>query len=244
MEVLVVDTAHYTAIPWAFGSRNLQGLHHSETLVSAFTTMTWIYNSYKKHIYNICNCVRSELKYKFKFKFKLFIGITSKVTSFTNVQETKNMKHEIGVHKGVMKQYIVSHTHTLTHTRHTCTLTTYCSYLLHFKYTQLLSTEYVYDDRTIPNHILQKLLMNALNTLCREDTSTVHSIPPLTQIILMHVWVASWARLAAPYDSDFTTWTLSMNKTVGMIMSWWVVDYSDVTMDSVTSQTTLGLIVC
>ena len=46
------------------------------------------------------------------------------------------MKHEIGVHKGVMKQYIVSHTHTLTHTR---TLTTYCSYLLHFKYTQVLT---------------------------------------------------------------------------------------------------------
>ena len=58
-----MDTAHYTAIPWAFGNRNLQGLHHSETLVSAFTTMTWTYNSYKKHIYNICNCVRSELKY-------------------------------------------------------------------------------------------------------------------------------------------------------------------------------------
>ena len=74
-----------------------------------------------------------------QIKFKLFIGITSKVTSFTNVQETKNMKHEIGVHKGVMKQYIVSHTHTLTHIRHTCTLTTYCSYLLHFKYTQVLT---------------------------------------------------------------------------------------------------------
>ena len=43
------------------------------------------------------------------------------------------MKHEIGVHKGVMKQYIVSHTHTLTHTRHTCTLTTYCSYFTTFQ---------------------------------------------------------------------------------------------------------------
>ena len=167
-----MDTAHSTAIPWAFGNRNLQGLHHSETLVSAFTTMTWTYNSYKN------------------------IHIT----------------------------YVTV-------------------YVLNWN-TALFSTEYVYDDRTIPNHILQKLLMNALNTLCREDTSTVHSIPPLTQITLMHVWVASWARLAAPYDSDFMTWTLSMNKTVDMIMSWWVVHYSDVTMDSVTSQTTLVLIVC
>ena len=30
--------------------------------------------------------------FKFKFKFKLFIGITSKATSFSNVQKTWNMK--------------------------------------------------------------------------------------------------------------------------------------------------------
>ena len=115
---------------------------NKSTLLELYYSFSYPYLTYCNHVWGLsCKSYMDAMVMlqKFKFKFKLFIGITSKVTSFTNVQETKNMKHEIGVHKGVMKQYIVSHTHTLTHTRHTCTLTTYCSYLLHFKYTQVLT---------------------------------------------------------------------------------------------------------
>ena len=60
------------------------------------------------------NMIRNDMI--FKFKFKLFIGITSKATSFTNEQQ-KNMKNKIGVHKGLWNNTL-SHIHTLTHTPH------------------------------------------------------------------------------------------------------------------------------
>ena len=65
--------------------------------------------------------ISNQKHFENKFKFKLFIGITSKATSLTNVQ-----KHETWnwCTQRAMKQYIVSHTHTHAHSHtlhiHTC----------------------------------------------------------------------------------------------------------------------------